>query len=198
MSRSPGRPRALSVEQIVEAALADGLENVSMPSVADRLGVARSGLYRYVTDRDDLVVKMMSHIALGAEWPPVDLPWRDQLTQIGETLWVLCAGHPGYDLAALQTRTVSPGFVAKLTPYVESMHQQGLSVVDATAAIEFVRFLVLTSSIEAARLRSVTEAADLPEHHIEGFADPEKRSGRGWYQRYLDTWLDGLALRVNA
>ena len=167
-----------------------------MPSVAERLGVARSGLYRYVTDRDDLVVQMMGHIALEAQWPALDLPWREQLTQIGETLWGLCAAYPGYDLAALQTRHVSPGFVARLTPYVASLHQQGLSVVDATAAIEFVRFLVLTSSIEASRLRSVAESRDLPEHTIEGFADPEKTSGRGWYQRYLDTWLDGLALRV--
>lgn len=197
VTRSPGRPRSLSVEQIVEAGLAEGLSHVTMPLVAERLGVARSGLYRYVTDRDDLVVKMLSHIALEAQWPPHDLPWRAQLTQIGETLWHLCATHPGYDLAALQTRQVSPGFVARLAPYVDSMHQQGFSVVEATSSIEFVRSLVLMSSIEANRLLAVAASDRAINRDIEGFADPEKWSGRGWYQRHLDTWLDGLALRVD-
>ena len=54
MDRKPGRPRALTVDVIAAAALEDGIATFSMPSVARRLGVAHSGLYRYVTDRDDL------------------------------------------------------------------------------------------------------------------------------------------------
>ncbi len=41
MTGKPGRPRTLTVDQIVQATLADGLTTFSMPSVARRVGVAR-------------------------------------------------------------------------------------------------------------------------------------------------------------
>ena len=188
----------MSDDQIIDAVLAEGLGTFSMPSVAARLGVVHSGLYRYFTDREDLVVQVMDRIARSTSWPSADLPWREHLEQIGETLWAICAEYPGYDITALRTRSVSPGFVERLTPHIESLQRDGLDLVDATAAIEFVRTLVLTSSIEAARLDAIADRADLPDHAIPGFADSEKWAGRGWYRRHLNTWLDGLAQRVNA
>ena len=198
MTGKPGRPRTLTVDQIIDAVMADGLGTFSMPSIAARLGVAHSGLYRYFTDREDLVVQVLDRIARSAPWPPTELPWREHLELFGETLWQVCADHPGYDITALQSRNVSPGFVEMLTPHVESLQRQGLDLVEATAAIEFVRSLVLISSIEAARLRDLADRPDVPDHSIPGFADPEKWSGRGWYRRHLNTWLDGLAQRVDA
>ncbi|MEJ7635184.1 TetR/AcrR family transcriptional regulator [Aeromicrobium sp.] len=191
-----GRPRALTKDLIIDAVLAEGLDTFSLPTIAARLGVAHSGLYRYFEDREDLVVHTMTRIAQSAPWPAIDLPWREQLEQIGEAIWTMCDTYPGYDLAALRTRNVSPGFVSRLTPYVDSLHHQGLSVIDATAAIEFIRTLVLTSAIEATRLKSIADRRDLPDHSIPGFADPEKWAGRGWYDRHLNTWLDGLAQRI--
>jgi AcrR family transcriptional regulator len=198
MTGKPGRPRTLSVEQIIDAVLAEGLGTFSMPSIAARLGVVHSGLYRYFTDREDLVVQVMDRIARSAPWPSADLPWREHLVEIGETFWTVCGTYSGYDITALRSRNVSPGFMVMITPHIESLRRAGLDVVDATAAIEFVRGLVLTSSMEADRLRSIAERSDLPDHTIPGFADPEKWAGRGWYRRHLDTWLDGLAQRVDA
>lgn len=186
----------LSMEQIVDAVLADGLDKFSMPTIAARLGVAHSGLYRYVQDRDDLVVQVMSTIATRATWPDVDLPWREQLEQIGDSIWALCDTYPGYAITAVQAKNVSPGFVERLSPYVDSMHEQGLDVVAATAAIEFVRTIVLMSSIEAARFGRIQDEPDIPDNSIPGFADAEKQSRRGWYGRHLRTYLDGLAQQI--
>jgi AcrR family transcriptional regulator len=196
MGAKPGRPRTLNVEQIIDAVLAEGLDRFSMPTIAARLGVVHSGLYRYFTDREDLIVQVMDRIARTAAWPAADLPWREHLEQLGETLWKICDDYPGYDITALRSRNVSPGFLAMITPHIESLQSEGLDVVDATAAIEFVRSLVLTSSIEAGRLKSIEDRRDVPDHSIPGFADPEKWAGRGWYRRHLNTWLDGLAQRV--
>ncbi|MDX6232615.1 MAG: hypothetical protein QOH68_1599 [Nocardioidaceae bacterium] len=197
MNAKPGRPRTLSDDQIIDAVLAEGLGTFSMPSVAARLGVVHSGLYRYFTDREDLVVQVLDRIARSAPWPAVDLPWREHLEQIGETLWAVCAEYPGYDITALRARSVSPGFLEMITPHVEALQREGLDLVDATAAIELVRTLVLTSSMEAARLEAIADRADLTDHAIPGFADPEKWAGRGWYRRHLSTWLDGLAQRID-
>jgi AcrR family transcriptional regulator len=198
MNGKPGRPRTLTVDQIIDAVVADGLGTFSMPSIASRLGVAHSGLYRYFTDREDLVVQVLDRVARSATWPSADLPWREHLEQLGEAFWTICSTYPGYDVTALRARNVSPGFHAMMTPHVESLQRDGFDVVDATAAIEFVRTLVLTSSMEAARLASIADRTDLTDHSIPGFADPEKWAGRGWYRRHLNTWLDGLAQRVDA
>ncbi len=69
MNAKPGRPRTLSDDQIIDAVLAEGLGTFSMPSVAARLGVVHSGLYRYFTDREDLVVQVLDRIARSAPWP---------------------------------------------------------------------------------------------------------------------------------
>ena len=196
MNAKPGRPRTLTVDQIIDSVLAEGLDSFSMPSIAARLGVVHSGLYRYFTDREDLVVQVMDRIARSAPWPAVDLPWREHLEQIGETFWAVCGEYPGYDITALRTRNVSPGFREKVVPHLESLQREGLELIDATAAVEFVRTLVLTSSMEASRLRSIQDRRDVPDHSIPGFDDPEKWAGRGWYRRHLNTWLDGLAQRV--
>ncbi|MCW2789391.1 MAG: TetR family transcriptional regulator [Aeromicrobium sp.] len=196
MRTKPGRPRQLTVDQIIDAVLAEGLATFSMPQIARRLNVAHSGLYRYVDSREHLLVLAMDRIAREAPWPSTDLDWRDEITAIGETLWGLCQRYTGYDVAAVTARNISPGFVEKLTPHVESLCEHGLDLIDATAAIDFIRTLVLNSSIDAARMQSLTTDQDVPEHSIPGFTDPEKWSGRGWYQRHLDTHLDGLAQRL--
>jgi AcrR family transcriptional regulator len=184
------------MEHIMDAVLADGLATFSMPSIARRLGVAHSGLYRYFPDREGLVVLVLDKIAREASWPLSSLLWREQLTGIGETFWTICTTYPGYDVTALGTDHVSPGFVDAMTPHVESMHAQGLDKVEATAAIEFVANMTLNCSIAATRLRKVEQRPEAPEHSVDGFSDPDMWTGRGWYQRHLDVHLDGLQARL--
>ncbi|RFU36382.1 TetR/AcrR family transcriptional regulator [Actinomadura logoneensis] len=55
-----GRKPSQSVEQIVRAAVeladADGFEALSMPRIAQRLGLTANAIYRYVRSRDELLV----------------------------------------------------------------------------------------------------------------------------------------------
>ena len=184
--------RALSTGLIVDAVLADGLMVFSMSSIANRLGVRRSGLYLYVADRDDLIAQTMDRITQSEPWPRTGLPWRQHLEQIGETYWKVCAKYPGFDLLALRMQRAPPGFAEVLEPHIESLQRQGIDIVDAVAAIEFVRSLVLTSSITAANCELVADrsGASAP--------TPDRWSGQRPYRRHLDTWLDGLAQRVKA
>ena len=56
VGRKPGPPASLTRDDVARAALAEGVLTMSMPAVARRLGVSHSTLYRYVHDRDDLVL----------------------------------------------------------------------------------------------------------------------------------------------
>jgi hypothetical protein len=76
-----GRPPGLTLEQITDAALADGIATSTMPSIARRLGVAHSGLYRYVNSNEEIRVMVWTR-------SPEGRPGRHQ-TSRGASNWVL-------------------------------------------------------------------------------------------------------------
>src|SRR5512138_675938 len=73
--RKDGRvPRnTLSRETVVGAALAmidsDGLDAVTMPKLAPRLGVGTMSLYRHVEDKADLVAAVAERVMRGIQVP---------------------------------------------------------------------------------------------------------------------------------
>lgn len=90
------RPRlALSLDRVVDAAIAiadeGGLEAVSMARVAERLGFTTMSLYRYVANKDELLLFMHDRAWLPTEYTDdVARPWRarvaDWATQMRATL----------------------------------------------------------------------------------------------------------------
>ncbi|OCC23435.1 hypothetical protein MB02_12545 [Croceicoccus estronivorus] len=64
--KSVGRPRRVSLNEIIDAAAALGLDSLSMSAVADRLGIGVATLYTYVESVDDL--KRL--VAVNQAWRP--------------------------------------------------------------------------------------------------------------------------------
>lgn len=98
-SRRPGRRPTLSLDRIATAAVeladAEGLAGVSMARVAERLGVTTMALYRYVANKDELLV-LMSDTAMAA--PPGLVEgaggWRERLDGWCRGQLALIAQHP--------------------------------------------------------------------------------------------------------
>jgi AcrR family transcriptional regulator len=118
---TPPKWRALTPARIVATAIAvadaEGLASVSMRRVAGELGVATMSLYRHVTDKDDLLARMMD--ASFSEWPfPDDPPegWRDRLELATRMLWAMFRRHPWLASALSVTR---PQPVANAIPFTE-------------------------------------------------------------------------------
>jgi AcrR family transcriptional regulator len=197
MDRKPGRPRALTVDVIAAAALEDGIATFSMPSVARRLGVAHSGLYRYVTDRDDLLVQALDRAFLATTWPSGDLPWDELLREIGHSVWRACDAHPGLDRASQMAPKPSPAVLAMMDAWVTALQEQSFVPEDAAVAVEFVIALALDSSAQMARLARMERAHlrrdDIPV--LKAYDNDEVWSGRGMYDRKIDIFVAGLATR---
>lgn len=197
MERKPGRPRALTVDVIAQAALDDGIATFSMPSVARRLGVAHSGLYRYITDRDDLLVQAIDRAVLASSWPEPELEWKTLLREIGSTIWQMCETFPGLDRAALSVPQSPRAVEQWIERYVDSIQRQGFLVEDAAVAVEFVITLALTSSAEMQRLKAIEarrqDGTSRPV--LKPYDSEEVWRGRGWYDRKLEIVIDGLAQR---
>ena len=195
MDRKPGRPRALTVDQIAQAALDDGLDSFSMPSVARRLGVAHSGLYRYVTDREALLVTAVDRAVNTIEWPDADQPWEDLLRAVGEGMWQLCDNHPGLDRASLAGSRAAPTSIRLIETYVAQLHREGFTLEDAAVAVNFVITLTLMASADMARIRrhGHSTVAGSDSEILKAYDADEAHSDRGWYARKLDIVISGLA-----
>lgn len=93
------RPRSLTDAALAAAALAvvdrDGLQALSMRTVASELGMGTMSIYRYVTDREQLE-RLVVDLVLGA----VDLevssrpPWRRRVTILVERVREAVSAHP--------------------------------------------------------------------------------------------------------
>lgn len=195
MDRKPGRPRALTVEQIAQAALDDGVDNFSMPSVARRLGVAHSGLYRYVADRESLLITAVDRAVNTIEWPDADQPWDDLLRAIGESVWELCDNFPGLDRASLSASRAAPTSITLIEGYVAQLHQEGFSLEDAALAVSFVVNQTMMSSADMVRVRANghSTVASSDSEILKAYDADEAHSGRGWYARKLEIILTGLS-----
>lgn len=91
--------RELNRARIVRAAVAiadtQGLEAVSMRTVAARLGVSTMSLYRHVPDKERLVLLMADMAYSEGEYPAVPPEhWRTRLEFGARTLWRLYRRHP--------------------------------------------------------------------------------------------------------
>lgn len=69
---SVGRPRSISRQKIIDAALRLGSDKITMKQVADELGVGIATLYKYVANRDELQQLVVDQLLTN-----LDLPKRD-------------------------------------------------------------------------------------------------------------------------
>ena len=87
------RERVLA--EAIEIADTEGLEAVSMRAVASRGGVAPMSLYRFVEDKEDLVLAMADAVYGSAAFErDAAAPWRSQVESLARELWRLHRAHP--------------------------------------------------------------------------------------------------------
>ncbi|WP_205633774.1 TetR/AcrR family transcriptional regulator C-terminal domain-containing protein [Labilithrix luteola] len=119
--RRPASAEPLDVERVVTTAIeiadAEGLANLSMRRIATELGVATMSLYRHVSDKDDLLLKMMDVVFREAPLPKEPIgSYRDRLEVVGRTMWTVFRRHPWLAPAMSVTR---PQLVSSGMAYTE-------------------------------------------------------------------------------
>jgi DNA-binding transcriptional regulator YhcF (GntR family) len=148
------------VERIAAAAIviadAEGLSAVSMRRVASELGVAPMSLYRHVTDKDELLLRMMES-ALREVTLPADgdvSGWRDRLELAARRLWAIFRRHPWLPAAMSITR---PQPITSGLAYTEwvlaTLDREGLDAATALTAnitlFNYVRGVAINLELEA-------------------------------------------------
>jgi TetR/AcrR family transcriptional regulator, tetracycline repressor protein len=140
-ARTAGRvPRnTLSRAAVVDAALAmidrDGLDAVTMPKLAQHLGVGTMSLYRHVDNKDDLIAAVAEQVMGGItvpDGPPDD--WQGRVVGYLRALRDAAIAHPALSrILADRGLTVGPVF-----DQLEQLHgilmSAGFSATDAVRA----------------------------------------------------------------
>lgn len=138
----PGRPRAHSHDEIVQAALSLGINTFSMPALGRRLGMAHSAIYRYFEIRDEIVEDAIAWVLVSASSPSADQPWDEMLRAIGESTWAICETYVGFDRAARDHQWPADDQTAL---YVAGLQAQGFTEDDAVIAVDLVKTVAVTS-----------------------------------------------------
>lgn len=210
MAKRTGRPPSLTREEVARAALAEGLQNLSMPTVARRLGVSHSTLYRYVHDRDDLVLAALDLAAREYAWPAADLAWRPLLMAFADSLWVFLEQRPGIAEVIQGAPGMPPVVMEFMAGYRDRLREEGLTEHDAVVALDFIGDLTIATEIAMRGLNRLYTTQrgqrSLRELYEESWAtltnDPSLTPetalhGRGWLDDKLAILLDGLSSRLH-
>ncbi|MEM7098396.1 MAG: TetR/AcrR family transcriptional regulator C-terminal domain-containing protein [Pseudomonadota bacterium] len=98
MSAEPnklGRPQLVDRAKILEAAIAIGLDNLSMHKVARYLNVSATSLYRYVDSKDALMQACMDEFCSRISQPNQDLRWDEYLSALSDSFNEALMATPG-------------------------------------------------------------------------------------------------------
>ena len=161
-----GRPRRLSTPEIVTTAieLADeqGLEELSMPKLATRLGVGTMTLYGYVQNKEDLLDRIAERI-----FQELDVSsrgnWRQGLFEFFSSFREAALAHPTLARLLATGRITIPAVFDILEASFQQMIDDGIPIEDAVrtfyAALTYTIGFVLWE-IPRARIQAEAAYAD--------------------------------------
>jgi AcrR family transcriptional regulator len=124
------RPRHTR-EQVVEAAVAiageQGLDAVTIRSVAARLGVGAMSLYSYVPDKQALIYDMVEHVSAELELPAeASGDWRADLRLLARAQRALLHRYPWLTAAMSHRQPLGPATLAYLEYTLAALEPTGL------------------------------------------------------------------------
>ena len=183
---------------MARAALAEGLPNLSMPTVARRLGVSHSTLYRYVHARDDLLLAALDLALREFDWPGADMGWREAMVSYADALWRFLERYPGMAEASLMVPSMPGKALGIADQYVVRLRAEGLSARDAVIAVDFTADLTIAAEIGVRRMSRVFDTPRGRRSLRELYEGPDasRFERRGWLDDKLTIMLDGLASRL--
>jgi AcrR family transcriptional regulator len=163
----PGPRPSLKLADIVDAAVAiadaEGIEAVSMPRVAQRVGVTPMALYRYVGGKDDLVFLAVD--AAAASTPPSPdpgEPWRAAVERWAHADLEMLGAHPWVVRVPMSEPPIGPNQMAWMESLLASLAGSGLSEADRLGIITLIagyvsgHFRLYDDLTKGARARGMT------------------------------------------
>ncbi|MCO6184839.1 TetR/AcrR family transcriptional regulator [Rhizobium sp. L1K21] len=152
-SRSVGRPARISREDIADAALEIGLHAATVKTIAGRLGVDHSSLYRHVKGRDDIVFAAADRAIATLDWERETDDWRDYIHAAAEAVWELYNCNPGLAAAMRNMDKTPPAGIRAFSRACRYLEAEGFDTEDAALIMDSVMDMTSDSASMWERLR---------------------------------------------
>ncbi len=181
----PGLSLDRIVEEAVAIAAAEGVEAVSMPRVAKRLGVSTMSLYRYVEAKSELLILMQEAITPPTPTLDPEAGWRESLAVWAREQRKFFYAH----LWVLRLPLTGPPATPRQVDWMEC----GLSALKDTGLPEEAKLSVLLlvggyvrneASVMSSIVKAIVESGRTPDEHLRAYArtlaalsDPERHPG---------------------
>lgn len=143
IKRQAGRPRSITLEQVINAACEIGLDRVEMVAVAHKLGVGVGTLYGYVRDREHLVQLVASRLAMRRVIADRGQSWEEALREFAASSYDLFCTWP--ELIALLTN----GMLGDVTDSEHSDRILGLLIARGIPPVDAAMLFFRTSQAVA-------------------------------------------------
>lgn len=163
---------AAIVEQGIALADADGLDAVSMRTIAERLGTGVMSLYRHVPNKERLVEEMVDTVMGRYAYPDhTGKTWRQNLITLAEVDWSMYLDHPWVLVVSATSRPpVGPSMLRSMEWAFAAIADLGLEPTDATRVI-----MAVTTHVQGVAMLATAEA-----RHA---ADSDLDAVQWWRQR---------------
>lgn len=142
--RSVGRPRRLSLGQIMDAALEIGLDDLTMTRLAQHMGVSVTVLYGYVRNKDDLVRAAIARTTLDHDFPADrGQHWSDYMAGYAGALHEMLTRNSQLISAFMQGGLGAETQVEQAEAWLQSLLKQGFPPEDAASLYRAVGQLAI-------------------------------------------------------
>jgi AcrR family transcriptional regulator len=149
---SRGPAPSLSRDQITATAvtLADsqGIEAVSMRTLAVELGVGAASLYRYVARKDELIDLMVDAVMGNDLHFEISGEWRADLRSVGRGLRAMTLRHPWMAVHGTGRRNFGPNTARLYEQVLGAIDGLGLAIDDMLVMVETLDAFVRGRSLE--------------------------------------------------
>lgn len=184
VGKKVGRKPAFTEDDVITAAIDEGLDRFTMSAVAGRLGVVTAAIYRLFASREMIVVACLDHVAAGIRLPEDDAQWRDVLHLWADECWRVCEDFPGlsrvvYDYAPAFTRI--EGVIAG---YARCLATHGKTGGQSMFALDFIGDTVFACHLGVESWRTVDDRGTT------GFDRVKQEVGRGSIMEPRESWRE--------
>jgi len=188
--------RSLIVDAATEVITSGGYEQMTIRSLAERLGVAPMSLYRHVRDRGDLLDEVVDRL-LAESWRPSARAtgWRSWVEEAAEKLHAFLVSQPAALDVYLSHPVVSPAAVERMHAIMGTLRSAGFDDPSAKRAYAAVHtYTVGFSALEAGRSRWAPPAEKITglEKQLAAYTTPRQ------FSEGLKYLLDGVETQLAA
>lgn len=163
LPRRAGRPASVQIEQILDAAIAIGLGQVTLRRVAQKLGVGVATLYRYVSGRDELVRMASFRLALSRQDAIFrgDGPthWAEIACAYAESLVAVFSAQPQLIGELAAGRLPAETEIIFLEPFLARLSEAGVDVAEGMRLHNAVAMLAIGAAAGSAASQAVGGSA---------------------------------------